>query len=53
MIIVCNKKTMIPMKSIHHGEVFRYKENYYMKIANTNLGIEKGSCCKFIGWIYL
>lgn len=28
MIIVCNKKVIVPMKNIHHGEVFRYKENY-------------------------
>lgn len=53
MRIVCNKKIMIPMKSIHHGEVFRYKENYYMKIANTNLGVTKDYAVNLLdGFIY-
>lgn len=53
MIIVCNKKVMVPMKNIRHGEVFRYKENYYMKIANTNFGIEKDRAVNLLdGFIY-
>lgn len=53
MRIVCNKKIMIPMKSIHHGEVFRYMENYYMKIANTNLGVTKDYAVNLLnGFIY-
>lgn len=53
MRIVCNKKIMIPMKSIHHGEVFRYKENYYIKIANTNLGVTKDCAVNLLdGFIY-
>lgn len=53
MIIVCNKKVIVPMKNIHHGEVFRYKENYYMKIANKNFGIEKECAVNLLdGFIY-
>lgn len=41
------------MKNIHHGEVFRYKENYYMKIANKNFGIEKERAVNLLdGFIY-
>lgn len=41
------------MKNIHHGEVFRYKENYYMKIANKNFGIVKERAVNLLdGFIY-
>ena len=33
--------------------MFRYKENYYMKIANTNFGIEKDRAVNLLdGFIY-
>lgn len=53
MRIVCNKKVMTPMKSIHHGDVFCFRENYYMKIANTNIGIAKDWAVSLLdGFIY-
>lgn len=53
MIIVCNKKAMVPMKNIHPGQVFRYNEKYYVKIANTNFGIEKERAVDLLdGFIY-
>lgn len=53
MRIICNKKVKVPMKSIHRGEVFRYKEYYYMKIANTNFGAAKDCAVNLLdGFIY-
>lgn len=53
MRIICNKKVMAPMKSIHHGEVFRFREDYYMKIANTNSGVAKDRAVNLLnGFIY-
>lgn len=53
MRIICNKKVMAPMKSTHHGEVFRFREDYYMKIANTNSGVAKDWAVSLLdGFIY-
>lgn len=53
MRIICNKKVMAPMKSIHHREVFRFREDYYMKIANTNSGVAKDRAVNLLnGFIY-
>lgn len=44
---------MASMKSIHHGEVFRFREDYYMKIANTNSGVAKDRAVNLLnGFIY-